>query len=580
MTKKFFLLVVFFVSLTTASAQIPPPEPVSDPDTILHNGKIVTMDDKSTSTNPGTIGEALAIRDGKITAVGKNVEVLPLKGPQTKMIDLKGRTVLPGIVDTHSHLHDYAVSHYGADLYPRIIIKATPGETWQNIIKKALQSIGEEVKKRKPGQWISVDLPRSAIGKDGATLDASLANRRGQLITQADLDKLAPDNPIHVRARTSARLNSKALEIIQNAGYAPPEELTRPEDFFVSNTMNRVVAADFLMDLDSLAQVYRKEHIEWAGYGITTWSSSIRSDRVLRAHQLLDKRGDMAIRFAYGVVMGNPQMLALRNYSSDFLWNTGAGSSTDSSYPGLYTSVEPPIIPKEIKDRENPREGFDKIIEDGVASGLRFSNTHIAGDKALDLVLNAIEKGSARAGLSPQQIREKRHAADHCAMNPRPDQIPRLKALGVFMSCGPKYIEDGSPKILRDYGEQYTGWVAPVKSLVDAGVKTVLEIDDHEISRHGTVFHYLGVLVNREVDGKVYAGKERIDRVLALKMSTNWAAEYVLKENLLGSLERGKFADLIVLNRDYLSVPEKDIGGIKVVLTLVGGKIVHQNEQF
>jgi predicted amidohydrolase YtcJ len=63
-------------------------------------------------------------------------------------------------------------------------------------------------------------------------------------------------------------------------------------------------------------------------------------------------------------------------------------------------------------------------------------------------------------------------------------------------------------------------------------------------------------------------------------MSTNWAAEYVLKENLLGSLERGKFADLIVLNRDYLTVPEKDIGGIKVLLTLVGGKIVHQNEQF
>jgi len=119
-----------------------------------------------------------------------------------------------------------------------------------------------------------------------------------------------------------------------------------------------------------------------------------------------------------------------------------------------------------------------------------------------------------------------------------------------------------------------------VKSLVDAGVKTVLEIDDHEISRHGTVFHYLGVLVNREVDGKVYAGKERIDRVLALKMSTNWAAEYVLKENLLGSLERRKFADLIVLNRDYLTVPEKDIGEIKVLLTFVGGKTVHQKEPF
>jgi predicted amidohydrolase YtcJ len=278
--------------------------------------------------------------------------------------------------------------------------------------------------------------------------------------------------------------------------------------------------------------------------------------------------------------MGNLQMLALRNYASDFLWNTAAGSSTDSSYPGLFTSIEPPAIPREIKDRENPREGFDKIIEDGVASGLRFANTHIAGDKALDLVLNAIEKGSARAGLSAEQIRQKRHAADHCTMNPRPDQIPRLNKLGIFMSCGPRYIEDASPKILRDYGEQYTGWVAPVKSLIDADVRTVLEIDDHEISRHGTVFYYLGILVNRQVDGKVYAGKERIPRALALKMSTVWAAEYVLRENLLGSLERGKFADLLVLDRDYLTIPDNEIKDTKVLLTLVGGKIVHQSGNF
>ncbi|HWP56856.1 MAG TPA: amidohydrolase family protein [Candidatus Acidoferrales bacterium] len=563
----------------SALPQTQPSQP-GYPDTILHNGKIVTVDDKSASTNPGTVVEALAIKDGKITRLGTSGDILALKGPKTNIIDLKGRTALPGIIDTHSHLHDYAVSHHGAELYPKLTIKANPGETWDSIVNRALAAISEEVKKRQPGEWISVDLPRAAIGQDGTMLDGSLANRRGLLLTQAALDRVAPNNPVHTRARTSARLNSKALEIIKSAGYSPPEELARPEDFYVSNSMNRVVAADFLMDLENLAQVYRKEHLEWAGYGVTTWSSSIRSTRVLTAHQMLDKRGELPIRFAYGVMMGNPQMLSLANYSSDFLWNTGAGTSTDSSYPGLYTSVEPPLIPKDIKDRENPRQGFDKIIEDGVASGLRFVNTHVAGDRALDLVLDAIEKGSARAGLSPEEIRRKRHAADHCTMNPRPDQIPRLKRLGMLMSCAPKYIEDTSPKILRDYGEPYTGWVAPVKSLIDAGVRTVLEIDDHGISEHGTVFHYLGLLVNREVDGKVYAGKERIDRVLALKMSTIWAAEYVLRENVLGSLEPGKFADIIVVDKDYLTIPDKEIGTTKVLLTLVGGKIVHRSEQF
>ena len=126
-----------------------------------------------------------------------------------------------------------------------------------------------------------------------------------------------------------------------------------------------------------------------------------------------------------------------------------------------------------------------------------FSNTHTAGDKALDLTLDAIEKGSARAGYSLEQIRAKRHSIDHCTMNPRPDQIPRLKKLGIIMSCAPKYIEDASPRILRDYGEKYLTWVAPVKSLIDAGVRTVLEIDDRDIFKTGTAFSYLDLLVNQ-----------------------------------------------------------------------------------
>jgi hypothetical protein len=134
--------------------------------------------------------------------------------------------------------------------------------------------------------------------------------------------------------------------------------------------------------------------------------------------------------------------------------------------------------------------------------------------------------------------------------------------------------------VLRDYGEKYLSWVAPLKSLLDANVKTVMEVDDNEIFKVGTVFHYLDVMVNREVEGKVYNGKERIDRVLAMKMSTNWAAEYLLRQDKLGSLERGKFADLLVLDSDYFTVPEQQIRKIKPLLTVVGGKILHRAPNF
>ena len=208
-------------------------------------------------------------------------------------------------------------------------------------------------------------------------------------------------------------------------------------------------------------------------------------------------------------------MFGVSGYGSDYLWFVGASMrGVDASYPGILTTIEPPDIPKEIKDREIHNVGFEAFIENAVASGLRWSGTHTAGDKALDLTLDAIEKGSARAGYTLDQIRAKGHAIDHCTLNPRPDQIPRLQKLNIMMSCGPKYINK-SPRVLRDYGEKYLSWVAPLKSLLDANVKTVMEVDDNEIFKVGTVFHYLDVMVNREVEGKVFVnGKERIDRVL------------------------------------------------------------------
>jgi len=577
---------VFFLSFFVgqALAQTVPPELVSYPDTILHNGKIFTMDDKSSSTNPGTVVEALAIRDGKIISSGRNSQIVALKGPQTRIVDLKGRTVVPGIIDTHSHLFDYALDAQEKESV-RTRIRANPGETWESIKKKALDTIRQEAAKKKPGEWIALELPREATGSDGKRLDAVQAGRKG-LIHKSELDNIAPNNPVYLRARTSSILNGQAMGIIRSVWAGPMEPGLMRDDGFSSNTLNRVIGSDFLIPtLERLAELYKVENHAWASYGVTTWSSSIRSTKALAAYQLLDKRGDIGIRFAYTPsvgtpIQGIPEMYGVTGYGTDYLWFAGASMrGVDSSYPGILTTIEPPEISKEIKEREIVNEGFTDFIENAVASGLRWAGTHTAGDKALDLTLDAIEKGSARAGLTLEQIRAKGHGIDHCTMNPRPDQMPRLKKLGITMSCAPKYIEN-SPEVMRDYGEKYIGWIAPVKSLIDAGVKTVLEIDDRDIFKVGTAFHYIGVMVDREVEGKVYAGRERVDRVLALKTATSWAAGYVHRENALGSLERGKFADLLVLNNDYFAVPEKEIRKIKPLLTMVGGKIVYQAQDF
>jgi predicted amidohydrolase YtcJ len=579
-----FIAFVFAASPVWA-AQSVPPEVISYPDTIVHNGKVYTMDDKSNSANAGSVVEALAIRDGKILLSGTNKQILSLRGPQTKVIDAKGRTVVPGIIDTHSHLFDYAMDSLG-DASPRTRVKAEQNDTWDSIKQRTLEAVSREAAKRKPGEWIALDLPRQAIGKDGKPMDAVQAAMRSLVVTRVELDKAAPNNPVYLRTRTSSITNGKAQELIRAGWHGRMEPNLMRDNGFSSNTINRMVLSDHLIgNIEKLAQIYKEENLRWAAYGVTTWSSNIRSLKILAAYQLLDKKGEIGIRYGYTPGVGTPaqvvpEMHGVSGYGTDYLWFVGASMrGIDASYPGILTTIEPPEIPKEIKEREIHNTGFEDFVEDAVASGLRWAGTHTAGDKALDMTLDAIEKGSARAGYTLEQIRAKEHAIDHCTMSPRPDQIPRLQKLNITMSCAPKYIEE-SPRVLRDYGEKYLTWVAPVKSLLDANVKTVMEVDDNEIFKVGTVFHYLDVLVNREVEGKVYNGRERIDRVRALKMSTSWAAEYVQRQNLLGSLEHGKFADLLILDNDYFSVPERDIRKIKSLLTMVGGKIVHQASNF
>src|SRR4029453_11038449 len=163
--------IVFAFAALPVWAQSVPTEVISYPDTIVHNGKVYAMDDKSNTANAGTVVEAVAVRDGKILSSGTNKQILSLRGPKTKVIDAKGRTVVPGIIDTHSHLFDYAMDSLGEGS-PRIRIRGQQTDTWESVKQKTLEAVRQEAAKRKAGEWIALDLPREAIGKDGKPMDA------------------------------------------------------------------------------------------------------------------------------------------------------------------------------------------------------------------------------------------------------------------------------------------------------------------------------------------------------------------------------------------------------------------------
>ena len=202
---------------------------------------------------------------------------------------------------------------------------------------------------------------------------------------------------------------------------------------------------------------------------------------------------------------------------------------------------------------------------------------HSGGDRGINSFLTATEE------LSKQypDILERRWVIDHCRFI-NEEQAARAKKLNLIFSCGPKYLyagekgDIGAYKVI--YGEKVAeDVVVPFRRLLDHGLRTTMELDEHGFHP----FLALQVAVNRkDGTGRVWGPQQRINRMEALYAYTRWSSEYLLKENLLGSIEPKKYADFIVLNRDYLTTPEDEIGRIDPVLTVMDGKITYTDSDF
>ena len=268
---------------------------------------------------------------------------------------------------------------------------------------------------------------------------------------------------------------------------------------------------------------------------------------------------------------------------SDSIWYIGTGQNG-----GGCVSMEPlptrprgaPLVMSGGRDctpRSYNRGGpvwngmYQVIMADG-----RLMGGHEAGDVDVDGLLDLIEEASREAGFSLEEIRAKRHVVDHMNAWPRPNQIPRIKSYGMVLGGTNLYFRQNSPRWLRDYGESALNRMVPRKSVIDAGIMNAIELDKPYENTDATAFDALSWSITRQaIDGKVYAQDEKISRQLALKTATIWGAYYVLKESALGSLETGKLADFLVLDRDYLTVPEGEIEDIRILMTMVGGRVVH-----
>ena len=595
---------VFWFGLSVASlwgqAQ---PGPV---DLILHNGKVLTVDSNF------SIAEAVAVRGNQIAAVGRNGDVLPLAGPGTMVIDLKGKTVIPGLIDTHNHLHNYAENTYGVNLTPEQLQKYPVD--WRGVRSK--EDVLNQVKalmtkyKFKPGEWIQFENELNFISAGSADQAKILYDD----LTQWELDKVTPDNPIAMTVGIPTfngfLLNKKAMDMIWgkygdfverygrywlDASGKPDGHLEPPASRILFRFLPQPAP-------EVLAPVYKSYLEELSSSGVTTTSTRVPTS-TLKAFELLDSKGDLTMRLGYGVEWefggitdlntGLKPFQGLVGSGTDKIWITSLGPTAidgattractnqkrvggplgaiDSWYPSGQCHND--IEYRGAKGRGAPIEAnyFREWAVAAARDGIRYANTHVAGDRATGVMLNIIEQ--LQKDMGPAAT--KGWAFDHCELVD-PADAPRAAKLGVMFSCYALSLERAS-RTAASYGDKVANTlISPIKSMVDAGVKVVFETD-----RDTYIWHDLELFLTRkDPQGRVWGPQERIDRTTLLKMVTSWASEYLLKPDKLGSLEAGKLADLVVLDRDYMAIPVEEVSEIQPQLTVLDGKIIFVHPQF
>jgi len=568
---------------------------------IFYNGKLITVDDHGFTSRLGTTAQAMHVKDGKILHVGGNAEIRAMAKQDTKLVDLKGRTVIPGFILTHEHPWDWNPVEpplIKKELTDDIVITRVMDGSPDDNLKAFPKILADAVSKAKPGQWIYVVFTlgknyeyaargNGPYGKLG--IDPKVFNiLDGKHITKEQLDAAAPNNPVLLRdVFIYLMMNQKAMDEARKVFPMPD---TTPEGGM------RWMFGDVMMKdhYRTLVETMRLGLEWWAGYGMTSFSSNAYAPSNVKVYKELDRKGQMPVREMWTwnwrtkYFYSDPYYLqainAFDGVGSDYFWFGGGrivegGSCTTADLQSSSKLAKIPELQIEATAKDcayKPGSEYSKLLYDYIKAGNRYVNHHTAGDEDIDNIMGIIEKASKDAGMTDEEIRGKRHAFDHGLMFPRPDQVALFKKLGIYASGDPFEVYQASPAIFDIYGEKGAGWVVPKKREVDAGIYNTLETDRALGSTNFTIFSVVGMMIDRKGwDGRVYAPDQRLDRATALKVGTIFGAYYIFREKLLGSLEPGKFADFLVLDRDYLTVPEADIANTRVLMTVVGGKIVH-----
>jgi len=572
-------------------------------ETVILNGKVITAD--SDDIDDITIAEAVAIHGDRIMAVGSNAEIQRLVADWTEVIDAKGNSVIPGLIDTHNHIYETSTGFpWVVKTLPELLevnLRADTPEALADIFHKAVAARARQVP---AGTWIRMRIDPAGVA----------VKTFGTLITRESIDRVGPNHPVFVSTRGGSVLNTKAIEAVEGhyGNALPAGYWMRGKGVGWSGEytdFSRCIGLDLISAKPENFDTYIKGYFEVlqanAQIGVTTHKSHLQCESGFSASSHLARNRMMPIRMAWGHRWMQPFSPNIKEtyrrigdwtgYGSDFMWSIGSSvGGIDAGGVGWCTSMQaddnikareqcPPapegleieaIEPiNTVQNRARRTEHLETLAQlaaEGRISGI--PGWHVSGDGALELLFQVYRA----SGMSDEKIRGLRIESDHCHSVTQ-EQVQLAARLNHTFSCD---AADTPTRVIKQgYGDEYLTWNAPVASMLKAGARVVISEFGIQGELRDSPFEDGVMWLTRKIDGKPWGVPEEAvpDRMTLMLMMTRWGAYPLWRENDIGSIEVGKLADIVILNGDYMAGPVEGLDKLTSSLTLIGGQVAYES---